>query len=109
LSTISSNACTSNIPSPGDIRSIYIEKFNESLGIHISNGLLPADKSSTQACSGIFIKTVAQNSLASKAGLQVGDQLLEICGINMRSANYEAAATVLRQCGNTIRMKVQYN
>lgn len=41
--------------------------------------------------------------------LQVGDQLLEVCGINMRSATYQLAANVLRQCGNSITMLVQYS
>jgi hypothetical protein len=40
---------------------------------------------------------------------QVGDQLLEVCGINMRSATYQLAANVLRQCGNSITMLVQYS
>nr|CAD7203394.1 unnamed protein product [Timema douglasi] len=39
----------------------------------------------------------------------VGDQLLEVCGINMRSATYQLAANVLRQCGNSITMLVQYS
>ncbi|PSN54915.1 hypothetical protein C0J52_01656 [Blattella germanica] len=41
--------------------------------------------------------------------LKVGDQLLEVCGINMRSATYQLAANVLRQCGNSITMLVQYS
>lgn len=42
-------------------------------------------------------------------GLQIGDQLLEVCGINMRNATYDLAANVLRQCGNSITMLVQYS
>lgn len=41
--------------------------------------------------------------------IKVGDQLLEVCGINMRSATYQLAANVLRQCGNSITMLVQYS
>lgn len=41
--------------------------------------------------------------------MKVGDQLLEVCGINMRSATYQLAANVLRQCGNSITMLVQYS
>jgi len=52
---------------------------------------------------------VYQASLAAQVGLQVGDQLLEVCGINMRSATYELAACVLHQCGDSITMLVQYN
>lgn len=39
----------------------------------------------------------------------MGDQLLEVCGINMRSATYQLAACVLHQCGDSITMLVQYN
>lgn len=46
---------------------------------------------------------------AKQVGLQIGDQLLEVCGINMRNATYDLAANVLRQCGNSITMLVQYS
>lgn len=87
-------------PSPGDLRRVIIEKSDKSLGITIqcnNNG------------GGIFVSTVAEKSIATRAGLQVGDQLLEVCGVNMRSATNDFAATVLRQCGNSITMLVQYN
>jgi discs large protein 5 len=58
---------------------------------------------------GVFVSTVNEHSLASRVGLKVGDQLLEVCGINMRSATYELAASVLRQCGTPITMLVQYS
>lgn len=35
--------------------------------------------------------------------------LLQVCGINMRNATHEHAVTVLRQCGDNLTMKVQYN
>ena len=57
---------------------------------------------------GVLVCNVAEGSLAAQAGLLVGDQLLEICGINMRNATYTLAANVLRQCGDNIRMLVQY-
>ena len=34
---------------------------------------------------------------------------LQVCGINMRNATYQLAANVLRQCGNSVTMLVQYN
>lgn len=40
---------------------------------------------------------------------QVGDQLLEVCGINMRNAPHEWAERVLGNCGDSITMHVQYN
>lgn len=84
---------------PGDLRSIFIDKSSEPLGIQISCG----------TSGGIFVSSVGENSLASRAGIQIGDQLLEVCGINMRSATYQLAASVLRQCGDSITMLVQYN
>ncbi|KAF8796408.1 Disks large like protein [Argiope bruennichi] len=87
------------IPKPGDLRNICIEKSTEPLGIQISCG----------EGGGIFVSSVTPNSLAAQAGLQVGDHLLEVCGINMRSATYGLAANVLRQCTDSITMLVQYN
>ncbi|XP_030383598.1 disks large homolog 5 [Scaptodrosophila lebanonensis] len=93
-----------NVPAdflcPGDLRRVTIDKSDKSLGITIqcnNNG------------GGIFVSTVADKSTAMRAGLQVGDQLLEVCGINMRAATNDIAANVLRQCGNSITMLVQYN
>lgn len=40
---------------------------------------------------------------------KVGDQLLDVCGINMRNCTYNQAERVLGQCGNSITMHVQYN
>lgn len=87
-------------PNPGDLRRVTIDKSVEPLGITIrcnNNG------------GGIFVSTVTENSLASQVGLQIADQLLEVCGINMRAATYEGASRVLRQCGNPITMLVQYS
>ncbi|XP_059618672.1 disks large homolog 5 isoform X1 [Phlebotomus argentipes] len=92
--------CYGQKPNPGDLRRVTIDKSVEPLGITIrcnNNG------------GGIFVSTVTENSIASQVGLQTGDQLLEVCGLNMRSATYELAASVLRQCGNSMTMLVQYN
>lgn len=58
---------------------------------------------------GVFVSSVTENSLAFQVGLQVGDQLLEVCGLNLRACGKERAALVLHQVGNTITMKVQFN
>ncbi|XP_017769494.1 PREDICTED: disks large homolog 5 [Nicrophorus vespilloides] len=89
--------CWPHKPSQGDLRKVHIDKSNEPLGIQIADN------------GGIFVSTVNDNSLASRVGLQIGDQLLEVCGINMRNATYNLAANVLRQCGNSITMLVQYS
>lgn len=87
-------------PLPGELRRVHIDKSQQPLGIQIS---CPPES------GGVFVSTVNEHSLASQVGLQVGDQLLEVCGINMRSATYKLAANVLRQCGNSITMLVQYS
>ncbi|XP_012283152.1 disks large homolog 5 isoform X2 [Orussus abietinus] len=89
----------SNKPAPGELRRVHIDKSVEPLGIQIS----------CLESGGVFVSTVSEHSLASQVGLQIGDQLLEVCGINMRSATYQLAANVLRQCGNSITMLVQYS
>ncbi|XP_033361431.1 disks large homolog 5 isoform X4 [Bombus vosnesenskii] len=86
-------------PAPGELRRVHIDKSVEPLGIQIS----------CLESGGVFVSTVSEHSLASQVGLQIGDQLLEVCGINMRSATYQLAANVLRQCGNSITMLVQYS
>lgn len=86
-------------PAPGELRRVHIDKSVEPLGIQIS----------CLHSGGVFVSTVGEHSLASQVGLQIGDQLLEVCGINMRSATYDLAASVLRQCGNSITMLVQYS
>ncbi|GLG94078.1 Disks large 1 tumor suppressor protein, partial [Gryllus bimaculatus] len=86
-------------PAPGELRRININKSAEPLGIQISH----------LESGGVFVSSVSEGSLAAQAGLCVGDQLLEVCGINMRSATYKLAANVLRQCGDSITMLVQYS
>ncbi|XP_015793530.1 disks large homolog 5-like [Tetranychus urticae] len=85
-------------PRPSDIRHIEIMRSSGPLGINISS--VPA---------GVFVTTVAKESLAHQAGIQIGDQILEICGINMRNAVYDHAANILRQCGERLNLLVQYN
>uniref|UniRef100_A0A336M413 CSON011799 protein n=1 Tax=Culicoides sonorensis TaxID=179676 RepID=A0A336M413_CULSO len=86
-------------PYIGMLRVIQIDKVDSPLGIKIVQ---------TQEKGGIFISSVTEGSLASQIGLQVGDQLLEVCGLNVRSATYEFTASILRQCRESITMRVQY-
>lgn len=83
---------------PGYLRRITIDKSAGPLGITIQ----------CNEGGGIFVSTVTTNSIASRAGLRCGDQLLEVCGINMRDTKYDIAAKILRQCGNTMTMLAQY-
>ncbi|KRZ04781.1 Disks large -like protein 5, partial [Trichinella zimbabwensis] len=86
----------------GDVRTLHIEKrsSHEGLGISVAS-----------SGNGVFVSSVSENSLAARHGLQVGDQLLEVCGINMRSANIQHASNVLSHLGRSeqITLMVQYN
>lgn len=86
-------------PNVGEKRRVHIDKSEKPLGINIC----------CRNNRGVFVSHVGENSIASQVGLQIGDQLLEFCGINMRSATYDLAAKFLRQCGNSITMLVQFN
>ncbi|CAO1331945.1 unnamed protein product [Diamesa serratosioi] len=86
-------------PNIGEKRRVHIDKSEKPLGISIR----------CRNNRGVFVSHVGEHSIASQVGLQIGDQLLEFCGINMRSATYDLAAKFLRQCGNSITMLVQYN
>ena len=44
-----------------------------------------------------------------QVGLQIGDQILEVYGVNVRSCGMETAARVLSSRRNTFEMKVQFN
>ena len=48
--------------------------------------------------SGVVVQQVVPGSVAARAGISPGDRVLEICGINMRTANYRLASRVLAQC-----------
>lgn len=86
-------------PNIGEKRRVHIDKSEKPLGISIR----------CRNNRGVFVSHVGENSIASQVGLQIGDQLLEFCGINMRSATYELAAKFLRQSSDKITMLVQYN
>ena len=58
---------------------------------------------------GVFVAHVLVGSLAERAGLEAGDQLLEVCGINLRNAQLTVALQILRQCTETVELLVQYN
>ncbi|KAK3089838.1 hypothetical protein FSP39_006961 [Pinctada imbricata] len=86
-------------PINGETRKINIERTAQPVGFQIGSGVN----------GGVFVSRVNKNSLAAEAGLVIGDQLLEICGINMRTATEQMAKTFLRQTGNTLSLLVQYN
>lgn len=84
-------------PQIGQVRSLHLEFHNEQPGFKIRGQNRE-----------VFVSTVMESSIADKAGLVVGDQILDVCGINLRAATYEEAKTVLLGAGSAITMQVQY-
>lgn len=110
-------------PSSGDLRQVVLDKSAAPLGITIhpskKGGIFIAsvkpNSLASQVCisslNGIYYRSDANNPffLSLQVGLQSGDQLLEVCGINMRDATCDLASKVFRQCGNVMTMLVQYS
>ncbi|XP_028982700.2 leucine-rich repeat-containing protein 1 [Betta splendens] len=55
---------------------------------------------------GIFISRVTIGGASEKAGIHVGDRLLEVNGLNMQGATHHDAVSALRNAGSCIKMKV---
>ncbi|OQV17131.1 Disks large-like protein 5 [Hypsibius exemplaris] len=84
-------------PQLGQVRTIVLRRSNDQLGFKFKshNG-------------GIYISVVKELSLAAKEGMVVGDQLLEVCAINLRSASYEDAKRVILNAGHTLTLQLRY-
>ena len=72
-------------PEIGETRSISVEKSIEPLGIQIESG----------SHGGIFVSTVNENSLALRAGIEVGDQILEVSVNNNNNNNNNSCKACL--------------
>ncbi|CAL9687982.1 unnamed protein product [Knipowitschia caucasica] len=74
------------------------------LGISIAGGKgsLPYK----QQDEGIFISRVTRGGPSEKAGVHVGDRLLEVNGLSMHGATHQLAVSSLRNAGSSIRIKV---
>ncbi|KAG9344206.1 hypothetical protein JZ751_010875, partial [Albula glossodonta] len=75
-----------------------------SLGISIAGGKgsLPYKERD----EGVFISRVAKGGPAEKAGIHIGDRVLEVNGIDMQEVTHHEAVTALRNAGNCVKMKV---
>ncbi|XP_071336916.1 uncharacterized protein [Trachinotus anak] len=75
-----------------------------SLGISIAGGKgsLPYKDHD----EGIFISRVTKGGPSEKAGIHVGDRLLEVNGLNMQWVTHHEAVSALRNAGSCITMKV---
>ncbi|KAL4640899.1 leucine-rich repeat-containing protein 1 isoform X2 [Arapaima gigas] len=55
---------------------------------------------------GIFISRVAKGGPAEKAGVHIGDRVLEVNGLDMQDVTHHVAVNALRNAGSCVRMKV---
>ena len=55
-------------PRVGEMRTVSVERSSEPLGIQIESG----------GSGGIFVSSISEHSLASKSGVTIGDQLLDV-------------------------------
>ncbi|XP_065226709.1 disks large homolog 5 isoform X2 [Planococcus citri] len=92
------NYCWSHNPKL-DERTVTIENSGEPLGFQVQYSDSGA----------VFVSAVAEHSKADRQGLQVGDQVLDVFGMNMRNCPYGYFERVLGQCGDSVEMRVQYN
>ncbi|XP_077952154.1 protein scribble homolog isoform X24 [Gasterosteus aculeatus] len=55
---------------------------------------------------GIFISRVSEEGPAARAGVKVGDKLLEVNGVDLHEAEHHTAVEALRSSGSTVSMTV---
>ncbi|XP_003968157.2 protein scribble homolog isoform X15 [Takifugu rubripes] len=83
---------------------ITIQRQTGGLGISIAGG-----KGSTPYKGddeGIFISRVSAEGPAARAGVKVGDKLLEVNGVDLHEAEHHTAVEALRSSGATVSMTV---
>ncbi|KAK5615604.1 hypothetical protein CRENBAI_024840 [Crenichthys baileyi] len=84
--------------------SLIIVRQSGGLGISIAGG-----KGSTPYKGddeGIFISRVSEEGPAAKAGVKVGDKLLEVNGVDLHEAEHHTAVEALRSSGATVSMTI---
>ncbi|XP_014871805.1 protein scribble homolog isoform X17 [Poecilia latipinna] len=84
--------------------SLTIVRQSGGLGISIAGG-----KGSTPYKGddeGIFISRVSEEGPAARAGVKVGDKLLEVNGVDLHEAEHHTAVEALRSSGATVSMTV---
>ncbi|XP_054876854.1 protein scribble homolog isoform X15 [Poeciliopsis prolifica] len=84
--------------------SLTIVRQSGGLGISIAGG-----KGSTPYKGddeGIFISRVSEEGPAARAGVKVGDKLLEVNGVDLHEAEHHTAVEALRSSGATVSMTI---
>ncbi|XP_029305580.1 beta-2-syntrophin-like [Cottoperca gobio] len=83
---------------------IKVSGQSGSLGISIAGG--KGSMPYRDHDEGIFISRVNKGGASEKAGVHVGDRLLEVNGLNMQLVTHHGAVSALRNAGSCIKMKV---
>ncbi|XP_029691509.1 leucine-rich repeat-containing protein 1 [Takifugu rubripes] len=94
-------SCVSQVPLRLQIK---LSAQRGSLGLSIAGGKgsLPYKNHD----EGIFISRVIKGGASEKAGIHVGDRLVEVNGLDMQGATHHEAVGALRNAGSCIRMTV---
>ncbi|XP_068178447.1 multiple PDZ domain protein [Antennarius striatus] len=81
----------------------------QSLGISIMGGRgMGRRLSSGDMMRGVFIKHISPDSPAAQNGtLQLGDRILEVCGVDLQNASHEEAVEAIRNAGDSVVLLVQ--
>ena len=82
-------------------------KMGQPLGISIVGGKVSIS-GVKDGIPGIFIKQILPNSVAERCGqLKTGDRILEVDGVDLRSASHDYAVDVIRKTGINVNLVVQ--
>ncbi|XP_061627355.1 multiple PDZ domain protein isoform X4 [Phyllopteryx taeniolatus] len=91
-------------------RSVQLTRApGQSLGISIMGGKGMGQRlSGGEMMRGIFIKHISSDSPAAhNSTIQVGDRILEVCGVDLSDASHEQAVEAIRRAGDCVEMLVQ--
>ncbi|XP_033115091.1 multiple PDZ domain protein-like isoform X2 [Anneissia japonica] len=92
-------AAKADIPPPRMVE--LLKEPNKSLGISIIGGR-------TAEQQGIYIKHILEGSPAGRNGtLKTGDRILQVNGIDLRSATHEEAVDIIRKTSNPVQFLIQ--
>ncbi|RXM33124.1 Leucine-rich repeat-containing protein 1 [Acipenser ruthenus] len=92
------------IEDPGE--ELYIKVCSQmgSIGVSIAGG--KGSSPYKENDEGIFISRVSKAGLAEKAGIHIGDRVLEVNGLNLQNVTHHEAVNALKNAGNCIKIVV---
>uniref|UniRef100_A0A667I5K6 Protein scribble homolog n=1 Tax=Lynx canadensis TaxID=61383 RepID=A0A667I5K6_LYNCA len=103
----------SPVPPPGGPRTASLFCFQLTLTIVRQTGGLGISIAGGRGSTpykgddeGIFISRVSEEGPAARAGVRVGDKLLEVNGVALHGAEHHQAVEALRGAGSTVQMRL---